>query len=141
MRKAREGIAGTRETRKMKNKYKAKKTLFNGRMYDSKKEAQRAAELQLMEKAGVITNLQEQVPFELIPSQYEYYERYGKKGKRLKDGRRCLERSVDYVADFVYMENDKVVVEDAKSPPTRTKEYVIKRKLMLERLGIRVKEV
>lgn len=135
------GIAGTRETRKMKNKYKAKKTLFNSRLYASKKEAQRAAELQLMEKAGVITNLQEQVPFELIPAQYEYFERYGKKGKRLKDGRRCLERSVDYVADFVYTENDKVVVEDAKSPATRTKDYVIKRKLMLERLGIRVREV
>ena len=123
------------------NKYKAKKTLFNGRVYDSKKEAQRAAELQLMEKAGVITNLQEQVPFELIPAQYEYYERYSTKGRKLNDGRRCIERAVVYVADFVYRENDKVVVEDTKSKATRTKEYVIKRKLMLERLGIKVREV
>ena len=123
------------------NKYKAKKTLFNGRLYASKKEAQRAAELQLMEKAGIITNLQEQVPFELIPAQYEYYERYSTKGRKLNDGRRCIERAVVYVADFVYRENDKVVVEDTKSKATRTKEYVIKRKLMLERLGIRVREV
>ena len=43
-----------------------------------------------------------------------------------------------YVADFVYEDNGDTVVEDTKG--MRTKEYVIKRKLMLYRYGIRIKE-
>lgn len=78
--------------------------------------------------------------YELIPAQYETYERYGKKGQRLKDGVRLLEKSVCYVADFVYTiaETGENVVEDSKG--VRTKDYIIKRKLMLAVHGIRIKE-
>lgn len=95
--------------------------------FDSRKEARRWQELCLLQRAGKITDLRRQVPFELIPAQYA-------------DGK-CVERAVKYVADFVYTENRKVIVEDVKSEATRkNKDYIIKRKLMLYRLGIRILE-
>ena len=108
---------------------------------DSRKEARRLAQLQMLEKAGFITDLKTQVKFVLIPSQYETYERYSKTGKRLKDGKVCIEKECSYYADFVYtdVETGKTIVEDAKG--VRTTEYIIKRKLMLAVYGIRIKEV
>lgn len=56
------------------------------------------------------------------------------------DGRRCIERAVYYKADFDYLDKDgKHVVEDTKG--FRTKDYIIKRKLMLYRHGIRISEI
>lgn len=111
------------------------------RGYDSAKEAERARVLRLMEKAGKIRELREQVRIELIPAQWEEVPRYGKKGQPLKPGRKCVERAVYYVADFFYVDcaTGEEVWEDAKG--VRTKEYVIKRKLLLWIHGIRVKEV
>lgn len=117
---------------KAPGKYRNVKT--NG--YASKKEADRAEQLRLMEKAGLIRELREQVKFVLIPKQ---------------EG----ERECSYVADFVYQQGEKVaddlglaniawhdVVEDTKSPPTRAnRAYVIKRKLMLHVHGIRIREL
>ena len=100
---------------------------YNG--YDSKKEAKRAAELKLLEKAGVISNLQEQVVYELIPAQYRIVN--GKK--------KCIERAMKYIADFQYVENGNTVVEDAKG--FRTDVYRIKKKLMLYFHDIQIKEV
>ena len=99
------------------------------------------AQLKLLEKAGVITNLRTQVKYVLIPTQYETYVRYSKKGKRLKDGVRCLEKECSYYADFVYTiaETGENIVEDAKG--VRTEAYRIKRKLMLAVHSIRIKEV
>lgn len=109
------------------SKYNAQKTTVDGITYDSRKEAQRAQELRLMLKAGIISNLREQVPYELIPAQKNEY------GK-------VIERAVVYKADFVYDdEKGKTVVEDTKG--VRTKEYIIKRKLMLYEYGIRISEV
>lgn len=127
--------------RKKQNKYGNKKVVRNGMTFDSIHEYERYCGLFLLEKAGLITELETQKPFTLIPAQYEAYERYGKNGKRLKDGKRCVERSVVYVADFVYKENGKTVVEDTKSDATKTKDFVIKRKLMLWVHNIRIKEV
>lgn len=123
------------------NKYRNKKVIVNGETFDSEKEYKRYRELLLLEKAGAITDLQRQVKFVLIPAQYETFERYGKRGQRLKDGKRCIERGVDYYADFVYIENGKQVVEDTKSDPTKTESFVIKRKLMLFIHSIKVREV
>lgn len=124
------------------NKYGNTKVKTQNGTFASVKEYRRHCELKLLERAGQITDLQTQVSFELIPAQYETFERYGKRGQRLKDGKRCIEKSVKYVADFVYTENGKQVVEDAKSTATKKKEsYIIKRKLMLHRHNIRVKEV
>lgn len=102
------------------NKYHAKKTILDGMVFDSRREANRYAELKLLQRAGEIKNLRCQVPFELIPSQ---------------DG----ERAVKYIADFVYEENGKEVVEDSKG--FHPKDYIIKRKLMLWVHGIKVREV
>lgn len=76
---------------------------------------------------------------ELIPAQYEDTVREWQKGRKCKP--KCLERAVKYKADFVYIDTETgaIVVEDTKG--MRTKEYIIKRKLMLFRHGIRVKEV
>ena len=123
------------------NKYFNKKITVNGETFDSEKEYRRYRELLLLEKAGAITDLQRQVKFVLIPTQYETYERYGKRGQRLKDGRKCIERGVDYYADFVYIENGKEVVEDTKSKATKTESYKIKKKLMLYVHGISVREI
>lgn len=97
----------------------------------SKKEDRRANELKLLEKAGVIRDLREQVPYTLIPAQFEG------EGKN----RRCLELACKYVADFVYVDvkTGETVVEDTKG--VRTDVYVIKRKLMLKVHGIKIKEV
>lgn len=105
----------------MMNKYKNIKTMTSdGILHDSIKEANRWCELNLLLKANLISDLQRQVKFELIPKQ---------------DG----ERAVYYIADFVYTENGKKVVEDVKG--VRTKEYKIKKKLMLYFHGIRIKEI
>ena len=94
----------------------------------------------MLERAGEISKLQRQVPFILIPEQRapgtETYKRGPKKGQ-VKPGP-VLERKVTYIADFMYEENGKAVVEDTKG--LRTKDYVLKRKMMLYRYGIRIKE-
>lgn len=119
-----------------RNKFNAKRC----RGYASRREAKRAAELQALQAAGIISDLREQVDFELIPAQYEYIERYGKKGQRIKSKRVCIERSCHYVADFVYLDKrGHVIVEDAKG--FSTPEYRIKRKLLLQKFGLRVHEV
>lgn len=120
-------------------KYNNKKVIVNGIKFDSKKEAKRYKELSLFEKAGVISDLQMQVKFLLIPSQYEIVERYGKKGNKLQSGTKCVEKECSYFADFVYYRNGEQVVEDTKG--FKTPEYIIKRKLMLFKYGIKIKEV
>ncbi len=124
----------------MRNKYGNRKVTIDGQTFDSKKEYNRYRELQLLVKAGKIHDLFRQVKYELVPAQYETYERFSEKtGKRLSDGKRCVEKAVYYIADFVYWEGDQEIVEDTKG--VRTEGYIIKRKLMLERHGIRIREV
>lgn len=121
--------------------YHIRTATSDGAIHDSRKEANRWCELTLLERAGKISNLQRQVPFELIPAQYESFERYGKNGKRLKDGQRCIEKSAVYIADFVYNEGGKKVVEDVKSVATKKKEsYILKRKMLLWVYGIKLRE-
>lgn len=104
------------------NKYHAQKA--GG--YASRKEYRRARELRIMQRAGIISGLREQVPYELIPAQ------------RDANGK-LLERACTYVADFVYTdEHGNTVVEDTKG--VRTDVYRIKRKLMLQRYGIIISE-
>lgn len=107
------------------SKYGNRTVTRGGEKFDSAKEARRYGELVLLERAGQISNLERQVRFELIPAQYI--------------GKKCVERAVHYVADFVYMEDGRKVVEDAKG--FRTKDYILKRKLMLMVHDIRIREV
>jgi hypothetical protein len=119
-----------------RSKYGSKKVTIDGITFDSQKEAKRFRELRLLERAGKVTDLKRQVTFLLIPCQYEP-DTIGVRGG-VKRGK-LLEREVSYVADFVYTENGKQVVEDTKG--FKTKDYIIKRKLMLYVHGIRIKEV
>lgn len=112
----------------------------DGIKHASQKEATRWCELKLLERAGKITGLERQVEFELVPAQYESYERHSKRGENLGYGMRVAERKVSYIADFVYTdENGRKVVEDTKG--VRTKDYIIKRKLMRYMWGIAIKEI
>ncbi|MBR4419673.1 MAG: DUF1064 domain-containing protein [Clostridia bacterium] len=104
-----------RQIAQPKSKYYAKKTVVNGVEYDSKKESKRAVELEYLERIGKIKNLQKQVRFIL---QEGYVNNYGQKI-----------RPISYIADFVYEENGQKIVEDVKSPITRTPVYKIKKKL------------
>ena len=123
----------------MRNKYHNRKITVDGQTYASTKEYNRWRELQLLVRAGKIHDLMRQVKFELIPAQYETYERFSEKtGKRLTDGKRCVEKAVYYIADFVYWQDDQMVVEDSKG--YRTDDYIIKRKLMRYLHGIKIYE-
>ena len=121
--------------------YNVKTRALDGTVFDSLKEARRWDELILLQRAGKITDLQRQVTYELIPAQYETYARYSKRGEPLKEGLRLIERKVEYIADFTYIDTEtgELVVEDTKG--VKTKDYIIKRKLMLSVHGIRIKEV
>ena len=107
----------------------------------SKKEAKRKLVLEQMERDGKITDLRCQVPFELIPMQREP-DTIGPRGG-VKKGK-VKERAAYYYADFTYY-NDKgeYVVEDTKGyrGGEAYSYYVLKRKLMLWRHGIQIKEI
>lgn len=93
------------------NKYRNIKTYIGAVQFDSKKESNRFLELKMLEKSGVIQNLERQKRFEIVP--------------KTKD-----ERAVFFVADFTNIENDKLICEDVKSAITRKNStYIIKRKL------------
>ena len=109
------------------SKYHSKKVKTPDGEFDSIREWNRWNELKLLERAGRISNLRRQVKYQLIPTQ----RANGGKGK-------VIEFPVNYKADFVYIEDGHVVVEDTKG--FRTDEYKIKRKLMLWVHGIRIKE-
>ena len=111
----------------MGTKYKNKKIIINGEVFQSKKEGQRWVELCILEQGSLISELRRQVKFVLIPSQ--------------KIDGKVVERECAYYADFVYKDNEtgETVVEDSKG--MRTKDYIIKRKLMLYVHGIRIMEV
>ena len=112
-------------------KYKNKKVEVDGIVFDSKKEANRYQELQTLARYGAIRDLSRQVKFDLIPAQYAIVD--GKK--------KCIERKCVYTADFTYwdVDNQELIVEDTKG--FRTKDYIIKRKLMLYIHGIRIQEI
>lgn len=104
-------------------KYNSKKTIVDGIEFDSKKEANRYCELNLLESAGEIKNLQLQPRF-ILQESFKY------QGK--------TERKIEYVADFMYEEKDgQVVVEDTKG--FKTDVYKLKRKLFLKKYGDKYK--
>ena len=98
------------------SKYKAVKMIIDGVTFDSGLEAARYGQLKLLADAGAIKNLQLQPKFRLMDS-YKY------------DGKTI--RAIDYIADFMYEEDDKRIVEDVKG--IRTKDYIIKSKLFIKK--------
>lgn len=102
-------------------KYRSKKTRVGDKVFDSKKEADRFVELTLMEKAKAIQDLKTQVAFPLIAK-----SKYG--------------REIVYRADFTYYEDGQLIVEDVKSPATKTPLYRLKKRLLAERYKIVIRE-
>lgn len=105
------------------SKYHAKKTVVDGMPFDSKREADRYLVLKSMEEDGAIEDLRRQVRYELVPA-------FDVDGKHY--------RPVFYVADFVYVEDGKEVVEDVKG--MKTDVYRLKSKLFARRYGMSIKE-
>lgn len=105
------------------SKYHARKTTVDGLTFDSKREANRYLVLKGMEEDGLIENLRRQVRYELVPA-FDVDDRHY--------------RPVYYVADFVYVEDGKEVVEDVKG--MRTDVYRLKSKLFARRYGMSIKE-
>lgn len=95
--------------------------------FDSQKEARRYDELMVMLRAEIITDLRLQPQFTLQESYLT------ENGKRI--------RAIRYTADFSYRFGGKLVVEDVKSKPTRTKEYLRNKKMMRSQYGIDIQEV
>lgn len=90
-------------------KYKAKKVVIDGILFDSKAEAARYGQLRLLERAGEIRNLEIHPKFPITING---------------------EKVCTYVADFAYFTANERVVEDVKSKPTKTPVYRLKRKLV-----------
>lgn len=111
--------------KRRREKYANVRSVYQGENFDSKAELKRWVDLLLLQKAKQISGLERQVPFVLIPRQ-----------TRPSGG---VERECTYVADFVYVEGGKRVVEDVKG--ALTPEYRLKRKLMLHVHGIEIREI
>jgi hypothetical protein len=102
------------------NKFHAKKAMVDGIKFDSQREAARYSELKIMERAGLIRDLELQPQFFLAVGERPVLIR----STRYKNGRQAK-----YSADFAYwdVERGRRVVEDVKSPATRTEAYVIRK--------------
>ncbi|MDE4918173.1 uncharacterized protein DUF1064 [Cupriavidus metallidurans] len=107
------------------SKYGNERVMFQGEVFDSKRELERYCHLRILQRAGQIQQLQRQVEFILAPAV-------------VIDGRK--RPPLKYVADFTYVERGAAerTVEDVKG--VITKEYRIKRHLMAA-MGIQIKEV
>lgn len=108
-------------------KYHAQKEKRGSITFDSKKEARRYDDLMFLLRKGAISDLRLQPQFTLQEA-YTTPE-----GKRI--------RAIRYVADFSYVTDGNLIVEDVKSEATKTRVYAIKKKLLIERFGIEVQEV
>lgn len=125
---AKRGLTYSAAGKPKKNKYGNQKIVIDGVERDSLAESNRLEQLKILQRVGAIQNLQYQVKYELIPKQ---------------QGENRNERAVTYIADYVYdvvMPDGSLrqVVEDCKGH--KTKDYIIKRKLMLYIHGISIKE-
>lgn len=125
---------------KTDSKYGNKKAEFQGLSFDSKKEMQRYLILLDAQRQGLINDLQRQVKFELIPAITEDYIEHLKTKDKVKT--RTIQLAINYICDFTYMKDGRLVVEDVKaSKHMLTKEYQLKKKMLFAIHGLVVKEV
>lgn len=112
--------------------------------FDSQKEARRYDELAALERAGRIRDLRMQVDFTL---QEAYTDSEGNRVQAIRyRADFTYRRERHYAPGTIRAEDMKgelwpMIVEDVKSRATRTKEYILKRKLMKERFDIDIREV
>ena len=123
-----------------KSKYNNKKIVNEFGTWDSKKEFQRWLVLKEAEAQGVITDLQRQVKFELIPAVREKYIKHLK--TKYKECERTLQLPITYACDFQYTKNGETIVEDVKaSPKMLPKDFILKEKMMFALKGIKIRRV
>jgi hypothetical protein len=92
------------------------------------------------ENSGVISNLELQVKYELIPAVREEYIEHLKTKDKVKT--RTLQLPITYTCDFQYFKDGVLIVEDVKaSPKMLPKEFVLKEKMMFALKGIKIKKV
>lgn len=121
-------------------KYGNRETVICGEKFDSAKEGRRYLYLLDAQKRGIISYLQRQVRFELIPSVTEEYVVHLKTKDKVKT--RTVQLPITYTCDFQYIKDGELVVEDVKpSPKILPKEFQLKKKMMLALKGIKVKMV
>ena len=121
-------------------KYNNTKVEYDGIKFDSKKEMQRYIVLKDAENKGVISNLELQVKYELIPAVREEYVEHLKTKDKIKT--RTLQLPITYTCDFQYFKDGTLIVEDVKaSPKMLPKEFVLKEKMMFALKGIKIKKV
>ena len=121
------------------SKYHNKKVKVDGIVFDSKKEASYYLFLKEEEAAGKISDLRLQVPFVLIPAVWKKRIKHLK--TKNKEETYCAQRSVKYVADFVYIDNATGQEEVVDVKGRKTKEYILKKKMMLAFHDIEIIEV
>jgi len=119
------------------NKYHASKVTFDGITFDSKKEGLYYLKLRDMLRRGEISDLRMQVPYELLPAIYRDEVVHLK--TKDKTVSRLVQRAVNYVADFVYIQDGKEMVVDTKG--MRLPDYILKKKMMLALKGIEITEI
>lgn len=121
----------------MRTKYGNRKVSVDGRVFDSRKEARYYLFLKDAERKGEISDLRMQVPYEIVPAIYEDEVVHLKtKDKIVK---RCVQKAVHYVADFVYHDNAsgrEEVVDVKGGKATITREFILKKKMMKHRYDI-----
>lgn len=123
-----------------RSKYNNKKVVYQGISFDSKKEMERYMYLLDAQMNGVITELQTQVKFELIPAVREEYIEHLKTKDKVKT--RTLQLAITYTCDFSYKKDGELVIEDVKaSPKMLPKEYILKKKLLFAIHRINIKEI
>ena len=109
------------------SKYGNRRTEVDGIVFDSAAEARRWRELRLLERAGRISGLRRQVPYVFCVHTTGTSPECGEDKRQMR-----------YVADFVYVEGGREVVEDVKG--YRTAEYKRKRRLMQKIYGVDIRE-
>lgn len=120
------GMCSRCSERVSKSKYNNEKTIVDNIRFDSKKESLRWLELKLLEKDGVIKNLERQKRFELIPTQKD-------------ENGKVLYRAITYIADFTYTDckTGEFICEDAKG--MILPEFKLKQKMMYYFYHIKVR--
>ena len=121
------------------SKYLNLKTTVDGITFDSRKEARCYMVYKQRERDGKISNLRMQVSYELIPAIYRDEVKHLK--TKDKTIRKCIQRVVHYIADFVYTDNSTGEEKVIDTKGFRTKEYKLKKKMMLAFKNIEIIEV
>lgn len=128
--------------RASKSKYGNKRVEWHGQTFDSKKELQRWLVLMEAEAKGIISDLERQPQFELIPKVTETYVKHLK--TKDKECERTVQLAICYKGDFRYTKDGVAVVEDVKASPHMAAldpKFLIKEKLFRWKFGFSIKRV